>query len=737
MAGASGPGVGTTHSSDFRQSLQAAANNVSGRSESVTALTDPANTIEQTTSAIQALLGISPNGVQVERASDAKAAPAVFQSFPDDEKLSFAEVLQQCGPEELDRLKESLRRLRSATALAATPVVAVTGMLNAGKTSLVASMLSPEGEARALRGESNVEGTHRFVLWLPRRWRQEPETFGLLQSQLAEAFGEPCEELSPDPAEAHRQYNNAADDPNKLGIPLIATDPRLDELRVGLLDCPDIVTAAALGKGDATIRREMLAAAAPLCSAFIVVSAMHSARDQTLEQILQLAGDLMPGVPRYLAINLIRPKYTPADVQRDLHPLVERHGVASLYLAYDFDLRASRERIPRAHQQETALRYPVFFVPSDDDRENTAETISDDRLLSSLPSQLDRPALYDRFSRALSVGSSAEMHAAKLKIDQQIRVFNQRAESGRTLLLQTALELFAVRGADGSVQELRLHQSEQIVRQLNEAFIKAAPWYARLGMRFQGSLHRIGTTAQDAVRRLLPSEAAVAKAEEVKRELVQGRKGSVLTPTALAAMLRRTGAIEAIGAADEKANLESKAEEILARFERDDVTRLDSAKLETAARQMWREVSVGRKLQAGLTPLAAVVAVFGGVMMVPLDFGGTAVVAAASIKELLAAAGLAAFATWWSGQQAHQSVTESAAMHQLANLVAIMCDSFGLPRETSEQKTLTMTLQGRSRQLPAAEVAARPQAPVHVKLWQWNNDFLKRFDQHVERLRKA
>jgi hypothetical protein len=53
------------------------------------------------------------------------------------------------------------------------PILAVVGMLNAGKSSLVATFLSgkSEGDQRVLIGSGNTEGTHRFVLWLPESWR--------------------------------------------------------------------------------------------------------------------------------------------------------------------------------------------------------------------------------------------------------------------------------------------------------------------------------------------------------------------------------------------------------------------------------------------------------------------------------------------------------------------------------------------------------------------------------------
>src|SRR5690606_53951 len=87
------------------------------------------------------------------------------------------------------------------------PILALTGQLNAGKSSLLASYLSPHNRQRVLRGSSNHSGTHRFVLWLPNIWRDNPELLSVLISLIAKLFGHAPEELSEDPQMAAAQYN--------------------------------------------------------------------------------------------------------------------------------------------------------------------------------------------------------------------------------------------------------------------------------------------------------------------------------------------------------------------------------------------------------------------------------------------------------------------------------------------------------------------------------------------------
>src|SRR5687768_12843828 len=80
--------------------------------------------------------------------------------------------------EALDRFVDLERRKQwdAAIGVAAAsleidcPIVAVLGELNAGKSSVVATFLGPEGRRRLPRGEEDAAGTHRFVYWVPQRW---------------------------------------------------------------------------------------------------------------------------------------------------------------------------------------------------------------------------------------------------------------------------------------------------------------------------------------------------------------------------------------------------------------------------------------------------------------------------------------------------------------------------------------------------------------------------------------
>ena len=233
---------------------------------------------------------------------------AVHQLYPSEMRESYLSALKRLQPTVASEVLAAGRRLYSAEKLVNWPTVAISGMLNSGKTSLVATFLSDKGRARTLRGDNNDQGTHRFVLWLPAAWRKDSDLWGLLMSRIGDSIGQPPEMLAEEPVEAHRQYSNHDGSEDELRVPLVATDPALEQAGIGLLDCPDIVSDEAFGLGSPEIRRELLGRAATLCSAFMVVTSAESSRDAALGNLLRIASDLMPGIPRLLAVNKIRPR---------------------------------------------------------------------------------------------------------------------------------------------------------------------------------------------------------------------------------------------------------------------------------------------------------------------------------------------------------------------------------------------------------------------------------------------
>ncbi len=616
----------------------------------------------------------------------------VQRVYPTQSRESFLSAVRRLNTPLANEILASGRQVHSASQLVNWPVVAIAGMLNSGKTSLVSTYLSEAGRRRTLRGPSNAQGTHRFVLWLPEQWRKDSELWSLLLGRIGDAIGHPPEMLSEDPSTAHKQYNNRGGSVSTLAIPLIATDPGLDEAEIGLLDCPDIVSDEAFGLGSPEIRRELLGRAATICSAFLIVSSAESSRDATLGDLLRIAADLMPGVPRMLAVNKVRPRQTPDQVSETFSPLAKAHGIDTVYAAYDFDVPASRPYIPtlegkkivKVRRDEDPL--PVFFSISENPDDNPPAAISENRLLCALPQRLDRAQLFEKFRVALQSSLRKTIWQEGFKmVDQNADHSAKATRTAQDALLESALEFFAHRQAGGKVIELRLHQSKRIIHQLSESFAVTAPWYARWGVRMNAKLRRFVDGAGNVVRRFTPTAMAEQTASDIKDKFRRGEYGSLMTPDRLNAAIDRYGGATALPhwfseeVDPNMSRLTEASEAAILRFERDDFTQLDPRRLDEAVRQMWSEVPMRRKLVAGLTPLAAVLAAFGGVLMIPIDFG-TTVIASASIPELLAAIGMSGMAALWAGGANTRNVGQQAAKQQLVDFHAILCDTFGVDR---------------------------------------------------------
>ncbi|WP_164100656.1 hypothetical protein [Candidatus Laterigemmans baculatus] len=663
---------------------------------------------------------------------------AVEREFPEPGRESFFSALRRTAPEAAESVLSAGRQLHAAAPLAKHPTVAVAGMLNSGKTSLVATFLSPAGRRRTLRGESNKQGTHRFVLWLPSRWQEDAELWGLLVQRIGDALGHAPEMLSEDPQTAHDQYNNQSGGEGALAIPLVATDPGLDAVGMGLLDCPDIVSDAAFGRGSPEIRRDLLRRAAKLCSGFIIVTGGEAIRDATLGDLLRIATELMPGVHRLLAVNKVRPRQTPDQLWENTRSLVEHHRVDALYAAYDYEVPAAEPFIPKTAEPEERVddddRLPKFFRVSEDPDDNPPATLSADRLLASLPASLDRTELFEQVRLALEEGLRKAVWDEGIdRLAAAAEEATKEAQRMRHDLLLSALDFFARREPGGKISELRLHQSERIVRQLTQAFADAAPWYARFGMQLNSRLRKLWGGAGDLVERLTPSQMASSAANSIKEKIKVGKQGSVLTPERLRDAIMPRVDLSRLPGIDSEETLIHRGSRAIERFDDEDFTSLDPHRLQLAVGEVWRQMPVTKKLKAGLTPLAVVFAAFGAALMIPLDFGGTGVIAFASIKELLFAAGLSVAGAAWGGGLTSGDVEQQAARQQLSNFLAVLCDALGVPRWTNEGTPITIEVAGRKLQLPEPTIAPRPSADAALVQWHLRDEFIRELQQQLPR----
>lgn len=615
---------------------------------------------------------------------------AVERLFPDPHNESFLSSLRRVDSKMAGDVMSLGRQVFHGARLAEFPTLAVAGMLNSGKTSLVAGLLSPQGRLRTLRGIANHQGTHRFVLWLPQKWRLEPTLWQLLLDDFGDAVGHPPELLAETPQQAHEQYNNRCGGADALGVPLVATDPALDELGIGLLDCPDIVSDEVLGVGSPERRRELLGKASTFCSAFLVVSTPSMARDRSLGDILQTISELMPGIPRLLAVNKIRPSQSPEDVLESFEPQASKYGVERIYGAYDYELPKSDPFIPKTAkdgEQEIVIEnseddpLPIFFSLSTQLDKNPPAEITSDRLLTHLTSELDRPESSDRFL----MGRHAALRRAVWDIglpaiDEDAKESFQLTERARRTMLDATISLFTKQSPGGNIVEVRLHQSERIVRQLANAFCDAAPWYARWGVKINTFIQVRTKAASDLIKQYAPTALAESYAESIKEKFKAKKVGHLVDPDDLDTSLRRFGAPLTLPhwfhGQNDPANPDAWRQamnDVVRTFDENDRVHFDTEQLQAVAEEMWRQYPGHKKLALGLTPLAAMLAAFGSVLMIPFDFGTTLVFANASIVELLAAAGLTAFSAYWAGGKNAQSLSTQVAVEQMAMFYVLLC----------------------------------------------------------------
>jgi hypothetical protein len=681
---------------------------------------------------------------------DGNNAPAVLeQVFPGTHvSISALEALQSsqvaADAQQLEvgqglhaGLSGLLKQLAVFESISRCPILAITGMLNAGKSSLLATFLSPGNRARVLRGLGNAAGTHRFVLWLPSVWQKEPELLGTLIGFLTTVFGHPPERLSDDPREATLQYNgqilpnalllaedaaaegrplSAAVDP--LSVPLIAYDEGLDRLKLGLADCPDIQTgfvssAGLSGEALAAQRRGHLLRIGRLCSAFIVVSKLNSLHDESLLQVLSILRDAVPGVPRLLAINKVKARYTPETVYQESRGLLERFAIGSVYVAYDFRSSLAHTRVPAPPPGmvfEESEPLPIFF---DAGGEVGGDAGSKDNkalhYLYELGERLDPGTLARESSRSLVMQLKAKTLEAMQWLEGNLRLRDEQVRDGWRSVSDACLDFMSERDAEGRVVGLRLQASPAIVAQLAASLQRTAPLWMGLSLKIDRTARQLQQAVANSANRFKLLQGVSDSVTQFSQRFRRGEGATVVTPARFAECIRSHDRHDALQHLPPAA-LESGCAEALARFAAEDRTQLNEQELDAWSKQIWEGMSFRDKLWKGTQPLAVVLAPLLAAVLIPIDAGGTAVLVFASTKELLAAAGIAALSTpFVTGKETLSIVQRETPWRQLGDLFAITCDSIGLPRPAAAD-------------LPESQCAGQPrklaQSGLPVKLTQ-------------------
>ncbi len=657
-----------------------------------------------------------------------------------------------------EKLSGLLGQLSMFEQVSHCPVVAITGLLNAGKSTLLATYLSEAGRARVLRGVGNQQGTHRFVIWMPQVWWSNPELLSTLISFLTNVFGHAPEQLSDDIEIAQQQYNGQvfsnslmanvelkssleAIDP--ISVPLIASDVGLDKLKLGLVDCPDIQTGfldnptSQLRGGElAESRRSQLGKIGRLCSAFLIVSKLSSLHDEGLLQLLTTLRDAMPGVPRLLAINKVKARYSPSTVYSEARNLVDRFGIASVFAAYDFRSALTNERIPNPPvglASSTTQPQPIFWdvssqVSSEQETDCGAakRALPDREYLYHLSSRLEAGNLVRESYRSLTLQLQAAASESLEWLAKSDSLRKRQLNSAWKAISDACYDFMAERDANGQPTGLRLQASPAIIGQLAESLQRTAPVWMRLSMSIDRTARQFQQAISNSAARFKILQSASNSVMQFAKGFRRGEGAQVVTPQRLAESIRSHDFQDATVFLGED-ELLAGCESAMKRFAAEDKSLLDPRELDEWSKQIWEHMPLKQKIWKGTQPLALLMGPLLAAVLVPIDGGGTAVLVFASAKELLAAAGIAALLSpTLGGNEALKIVHRETPWRQLSDLFAIACDSLAVPRPPVDQLPKS-NCAGESRTLLPCNLPIKPGVNKRAAMVQWviGDDFVR------------
>jgi hypothetical protein len=681
------------------------------------------------------------------------------------ESLEVAESQPQReqGAEVARKLRGLISQLNVFDRVSHCPVVAITGLLNAGKSSLLATYLSPEGRRRVLRGVGNQQGTHRFVIWLPQVWWSDSELLSTLIGLLTNIFGHPPEQLSSDIGEAQQQYNgmvlhhslmrngktpgddtvpgvadaalSASTSVDPMSIPLIASDRGLDSLKLGLVDCPDIQTGiladraenAMHGAALATSRREQLARIGRLCSAFVIVSKLSSLHDESLVHVLTTLRDSMPGVPRILAINKVKARYAPEIIAEESRLLTDRFSIRSLFAAYDYRSSLAGPLIPPPPPGmlvSDAEPQPIFF-------EIGTQTPDTCEYLYDLSRRLDAGALARESHRSLSLQLQSLGAQASEWIKCNALLRNKQVTAAWQAIAKACFEFMAERDEMGLASGLRLQASPAILAQMADSLQRTAPPWMRFSMMLDRTARQFQQAVSSSAARFKMWQSASNAVSQFAKSFKRGEGAQVVTAQQLAEAIRKADTQDSTARLSDD-ELVLGCEIAMKRFSEEDKTLLDSERLDELTKEIWSRMPLSRQLWKATQPLALLTAPFLAAVLIPFDGGGTTVLVFASMKELLIATGLAAvLGPTVMGGAALQILHREAPWRQLSDLFAHVCDSLGVPRPSNQQLP-SIPWEGLLRQLQCSSLPEKQPASNAAMLSQW-----ELVDGFQQRLRAA
>jgi hypothetical protein len=592
--------------------------------------------------------------------------PVVEEVWPRRRQLSFLEAVAERDVNKFRDL-ESLHHFISA--FQRVPVIAVAGLINSGKSSLVASFLSEESRGRILIGEESSRGTQRFTLWISKRWEQDAIFFEQLEKMLALVFGHAPERLAAGPDQAFEQQR----DQEKLQVPLLATDGNLDEHGIALLDCPDIQRPQKMEKQGENLRLEALAQASELCAGVIIVSPRTALEIRDLQLIIAR----MPRATRILAINFMRLEAAHEVLQEAREKLELTSEFC--YGAYDFLVDANARYAPAwdgnfqiAIEQRKVRGFPSFFELGAEAEKNQPDAISPDRSILRLAGRIPVEAMRQKRHSEL-------MHNFQGKIRQELLGLQADLETRNEEAARAAGRLFEACGKvlrEGD--ELRIKMDPEIVASFKESMERTAAWYLKPFMLANRHLLNAALKAvrmgKDAPRKLLKiPEVRAVELPKLKKQM----KNPLLKPEEIRKALSFWSG--GLGVHREEKFWAEDAEQILQRYQQEEKTNMDAEEWDKLTRQMWTETP---KFQARIQVIGSFFLSLTAIILIPFDAGTS--VTGITFLHLIGAVGFGHLAGTHAYLGLQETMKEKIGEQQFSNFFAIVCDRIGCPRSPGE-----------------------------------------------------
>ncbi len=630
------------------------------------------------------------------------------------------------GPEWTNNCHHLADMLDKYNNLISCPVLGVMGELNAGKSTVVSSFLSPQGQSRLPRGITENKGTHRFVYWVPQSWLDDDTQKKLLFELLETVHGKSCgiDRLPSDSDSAEEMYRQGETDPEAFFTPVVAGDPALDALNLAFLDCPDVKTAplSSRWKIEKRDRQHFVAEASRLCSAILFVVDHGHIRDESIYQLLNDVRRKVSPVPIYLLVNKVEPT---ADAVRDLARSRHFRQLAEpsegVYLAYDFRFPNWRKLMPHALKDEldetassatrpeapieapsgstvadepqSSREAPCFFsVDPEQLAESPVVQHSPTKLLPSLPATLQWGRLQVESHAMWMTRFQTNLRELESALKQWVKQQRDSAEElSKKLLTFCVREIFEVPGGrdgQGRRSKLRTPVNARLVKEFNEALFETAPWYAKPFLQVRRTTRDVGDWFASLPVSKVTNAISKAWSRVTKRGSTNPRIEDSISAIGAKGLSEKLQERRWVSADADLAELTRAWESVLQRV--DELSKhfsYDREALRVEAKETWSSISGTRKAtlafaSVGLPILVVAAAIDGGASLAASFIAVTGIAVPAGVAAIQALPGVyLLLMTIVPGVVGVLSVPILRdASRYLSTIFYLASDVFGLPR---------------------------------------------------------